>query len=72
MSTKSFANDTSIVLANNSATTVEHSDDCLHLDVPDGDAENGGTLTLRRGSCATQWDLIKERFTTWRENGPKK
>lgn len=71
---KLSANDDSKTTSNNNSTlsTIEHPDNCLHLDVPYGEDEIVGALTLRRGSCATQWDLIKERFTTWRENGPKK
>lgn len=53
--------------------TPDYTDECLHLDAPPEPwAEPVSSLMLRKGSCETQWVVIKKRFMKWKENGQKK
>lgn len=53
--------------------TPDYADECLHLDEPPEPwKEPVSSLALRKGSCETQWDIIKKRFVSWKENGQKK
>lgn len=53
--------------------TPDYADECLHLDEPPEPwTEPVSSLALRKGSCETQWDVIKKRFLNWQENSQKK
>lgn len=51
----------------------DYVDDCMHVEAaPQPWTEPVSVLALRKDSCETQWDTIKKRFMSWKENGQKK